>query len=282
MRSSDLRWVLKKSARKTVAVASGVLHGRSQGPSIRVLTYHRFGDAPHDPFCVRVADFEGHMATLARLGLAVSLADVEAFLAGTRVLADGSVLVTIDDGCPSTLVHAAPILRRHGVPAVAFVPTGEIGDQRSARDTIQQHPDDRLSWRELVELRDWGIVVGSHAWSHQSLGRMPLAAVREQATRSREALESRLGQPVTAFAYPFGTLADFTAETADVIRESGYSCAFTSQHGAIRADADRFALPRVKIEGGEDLWMFEASIRGGLDAWRWIDRTLWRMQASGG
>jgi peptidoglycan/xylan/chitin deacetylase (PgdA/CDA1 family) len=237
---------------------------------------------PQDPFCVRPADFDRHMATLARLGLAVSLDAVEGFLAGTRSLADGSVLVTIDDGCPSLLTHAAPILRRHGIPAVAFVPAGEIGEQAPRRDDAGEHPDDRLTWGELESLRAAGITIGSHAWTHHSLGRMPIDAVRDQTARSRELLERRLGQPVTAFAYPFGTRADYTTETAEALRRAGYVCAFTSQHGAIRGDSDPFALPRVKIEGGEDLWMFEASIRGGLDAWRWIDRTLWKMQASGG
>ena len=284
MRTSDLRWFLKKSARRTVAVASEVgsaLSGRSDAPTIRVLTYHRFGDASHDPFCVSAEDFDRHVATLARLGLAVSLADLEAFLAGTRTLADGSVLVTIDDGCPSVRTHAAPTLRRHGVPAVLFVPAGEMLDEPRPR-TGGEQPDDRLSWHELEALARDGITIGSHAWTHQSLGRMSDAAAQEQAERSREAICRRLGRDVTAFAYPFGTRADFSDVTADLVRRAGYTCAFTSQHGGIRRDTDPFLLPRVKVEGGEGLWMFEAAIRGGLDAWRWVDRTLWKMQASGG
>jgi peptidoglycan/xylan/chitin deacetylase (PgdA/CDA1 family) len=292
MRAPDLRWFLKKSARKTVAVASevgGVLATRAPGPTVRVLTYHRFGAAEHDPFCVAVADFERHVATLARLGIAVSLTEVERFLAGTGTLADGSVLVTIDDGCPSVRTHAAPILRRYDVPAVLFVPAGEMLDERrgTTRAPMRgaastESADDRMSWAELEELARAGVTIGSHAWTHASLGRMPLDAAGEQALRSREEIARRLGQPVTAFAYPFGTRADYSDAIADVVRRAGYTCAFTSQHGGIRSDSDPFALPRVKIEGGEALWMFEASIRGGLDAWRWVDRTLWRMQASGG
>jgi peptidoglycan/xylan/chitin deacetylase (PgdA/CDA1 family) len=231
--------------------------------------------------CVAVADFERHVATLARLGVAVSLAEVERFLAGTGSLADGSVLVTIDDGCPSVRTHAAPILRRYGVPAVLFVPAGEILDERRGTSPAET-AEDRMSWTELEELVRAGVTIGSHAWTHASLGRMPLDAAGEQALRSREEIARRLGQPVTAFAYPFGTRADFNAAIAGAVRRAGYTCAFTSQHGGIRSDSDPFELPRVKIEGGEALWMFEASIRGGLDAWRWVDRTLWRIQASGG
>ena len=49
-------------------------------------------------------------------------------------------------------------------------------------------------------------------------------------------------------------------------------------HGAIAPGADPLTLPRVKIEGGEGLWMFRAIVDGGLDAWRWVDRFMWRLQ----
>jgi hypothetical protein len=89
-----------------------------------------------------------------------------------------------------------------------------------------------------------------------------------------------LGTPVTSFAYPFGTRADYNEATAALLREAGYTCAFTSQHGAIAPGADPLTLPRVKVEGGEGMWMFQSLTRGGLDGWRWIDRTLWSLQAS--
>lgn len=285
MRTPSLRWLLKKSARRTVAIASGlrgVLGSRPRHASIRVLTYHRFGAASRDPFCVSPLDFESQMTMLAELGLAVSLADIEAFLTGNRMLADGSVLVTIDDGCPSLAAQAAPILQRHGVPAVAFVPVGEVRDEPGPRSPENEHPEERVTWRELRTVVDAGVTIGAHGWTHRSLGRAPIADVRRDAIQAREVLEQKLGRPVTSFAYPFGTLADFNDATAEVLREAGYRHVFTSQHGAIRRTTDPFMLPRVKIEGGENRWMFEAAIGGGLDAWRWIDRTFWRMQASGG
>ena len=277
MGTSAMRWLLKKSARKTMALASRM--GTARG-GIHVLTYHRFGNAARDPFCVGTEDFEQQMALLARLGTAVSMADVEALLHDRREPSAGAVLVTIDDGCPSFVEHALPILRRHGIPAVLFVPAGELVDGTPARGNSEE-PTDRMTWEELRAVADAGVVVGSHAWTHESLGHMSLDGAREQARRSRAVLEQRLGRPVTTFAYPFGTRADYSPALADMLREAGYTSAFTSQHGAVRADSDPFMLPRVKIEGGEALWMFDASLRGGLDAWRWIDRTMWKLQAAG-
>ena len=82
------RWVIKKAARIAMVLGSFVtgslvlrkLLGR--GPTIRVLTYHRFGDAVRDPWCVSAAVFEEQMRWLAEQKLAVSLDDVERFVRG--------------------------------------------------------------------------------------------------------------------------------------------------------------------------------------------------------
>ncbi|MBI4516763.1 MAG: polysaccharide deacetylase family protein [Deltaproteobacteria bacterium] len=274
---SALRWALKKTARKALALSTaGCEHawrwaGKPVTAPVRVLTYHRFGAARRDPFCVRVEDFEQHMAWIAGHCDARSLADVTSIVGGQVQFTRPGVLVTIDDGLRSLYTEALPILQRYRVPAVAFVPAGEIG---TASDEA------RLSWNELRDLHQAGITIGSHGWVHRSLGRLSAAAVRDDMERSRSAIEQRLGIRVSAFAYPFGTRADYNAVTEAVLRDSGYTCAFTSQHGAVRAGMNPFSLPRIKVEGGEDLWMFRLLCRGALDGWQWVDHTLWRLQAS--
>jgi len=277
-----IRWYAKKAARKSVALGSwsaGSLHGDDEAASttrVRVLTYHRFGGDGYDPFCVDTAAFEEQMRLLAESGLAITIDDLDAFLAGELDLADGSVLVTIDDGFRSAYSEALPILRCFDIPGIIYVPPGCMDGPVSG----EVDPEARLSWRELGELARAGIAVGSHAWSHRSLGTMCPDEVRVEAHRSRYELENRVTESVTSFAYPFGTRADYTDVTAEILRDSGYTTAFTSQHGAVTLDADPIELPRVKVEGGEGLWMFRLLIRGGLDAWQWVDRTLWRLQAN--
>lgn len=86
--------------------------------------------------------------------------------------------------------------------------------------------------------------------------------------------------PVVAFAYPYGTRVDYNAMTEEVLDNAGYTYVFTAQHGAVApgAELDRMRLPRIKVEGGEGLWMFKLLVHGGLDAWGWIDRFAWRWQ----
>ncbi len=188
-----------------------------------------------------------------------------AFLEGRGAIRDGSVLITVDDGYLSVLSQMAPILHQYRVPAVAYVTTGRLGS--SGGDS----PDRYLSWDEAAQLPELGVTVGSHAHTHNSLGRMPLAQARDEGARSRELLQSRLGVEADSFAYPYGMRPDHSPETAAVLRELGYRSVFTAMHGAIHPGTDPHGLPRIKVEGGEGPAMFKLLCRGALDVWRLFD-----------
>ena len=279
------RWALKKMGRTAVArgsrFLSGALRGRQKGrpAAVRALTYHRFGVAVRDPFCVAPKDFALQMRELARRKLAISLEQLNACLAGKIELPRNAVLVTVDDGFRSLRTHALPILREFAVPAVAFVSAGLI---RSSNDRAHAHaaPEEYLSWSDLEYLAERGVTIQSHGVTHRSLGRLPLDEVRCELFDSKQLLEQRLALSVSSFAYPYGTRADYDLKIARLTREVGYRFAFTSQHGAILRGGDPHTLPRTKVESGETLATFASLIEGGLDAWRWIDQGLWRMQAS--
>jgi peptidoglycan/xylan/chitin deacetylase (PgdA/CDA1 family) len=271
----NARWLVKKATRAACAVGT-VAPRRARAIAepavVRALTYHRFGDVRGDAFWVSARELDAQMAWLAERGRAVSLDDVQAFVAGTRDLPRDAVLVTIDDGSVSTLRVAAPILARHRIPAVAYVTSSLIGLGDLG------HGERFLSWEELSELADSGIAIGSHAHTHRSLGKMPPTEAREEARRSKETIEQKLGRPVTSFAYPFGTHGDFTTDTEQALRDAGYTLAFNSKHGAIRRGMDPISLPRVKIEGGDAEWMFRLAAQGAMDGWRLVDDNLWRLQ----
>jgi peptidoglycan/xylan/chitin deacetylase (PgdA/CDA1 family) len=272
------RWMVKKVARHGVALgsfASGALALRDvlrTTPHARVLTYHRFGDQPDDAFVVQPEVFEAQMRYLAERRLAISLEQLGRFVEGREDLPHGACLVTIDDGLVSTYTEALPVLRRWGIPAVAFVTAGLVGSDL-------RFPEPYVSWDQLRELAQSGLVdIGSHAFTHRSLGRLSPDEALHEARTSKERLERELGVPVTAFAYPFGTRTDFSARTERALADAGYTIAFNSMHGTVRPGMDPISLPRVKVEGGEALWMFHLLARGGMDPWRAVDHTLWRLQ----
>lgn len=270
------RWAVKKAARVALMVASEV--GRRTGgqrrpaPCVRVLTYHRFGPAVRDPWCVSRDIFETQMAWLADQDLAVSLEDVLAFVRGERELRDGSVLVTMDDGFSSVWTEAMPIMRAYGIPSVAYVTTSLM--ELASNDL----PERYLRWDEVAKLPEHGVTIGSHAHTHRSLGRMSLDEVRDEGGRSLELLRERAGLSVKSFAYPFGMRQDHSPDTARVLGDCGFSSVFIAQHGIIRKGDDILALPRVKVEGGEPALFFKMLCAGGMDGWRRVDDALWFLQ----
>lgn len=277
MTASVLRWAVKKFARRCMVVGSfvsgslGMRRLLADGPVVRVLTYHRFGDALRDPWCVSADDFEQQMRWLADRRLAVSLDDVVRFVRGEIELPDGAVLVTMDDGFNSVLHIAAPIMQRHGIPSVAYVTTGFVGSTSASGERY-------LTWDEVTQLPKAGVEVGSHAHTHRSMAQLSMREAIEEAQRSRQLLEQHLGATVRSFAYPFGMRPDESAATARLLSDSGYSTVFIAQHGILRRGLDLARLPRVKVEGGEPLWMFKLLCQGGMDAWKLVDDTLWKLQ----
>lgn len=274
-----VRWYIKKAARGGVAYgtwASGLLGAARafrRGPRVRALTYHRVGDAPQDPFCVHRDDFEAQIRLLAEERRAVSLEQVQDFVAGTGSVPEDACLVTLDDGNISNLSEALPILRRWGVPAVFYVTSSLVGGDFEGLVERFMMPD------ELRELASSELVsIGAHARTHRSLGLMNIAEARDEAKRSKDELEDILGAEVSSFAYPFGTRSDFSTETDRAVADAGYEIAFNSMHGSIGSSNDPISLPRVKVEGGEPLMMFELISRGAMDPWRAVDANLWRLQ----
>ncbi len=86
-----------------------------------MLAYHGVEDAE---------TFAGHVRRLAATANVVSLEDVVAACHGGPGLPARSVLITFDDGDPTVLDHAVPVLRSYGLPAVAFVIAGLVDTDR--------------------------------------------------------------------------------------------------------------------------------------------------------
>ena len=104
-----------------------------------------------------------------------------------------------------------------------------------------------LSSDEIRTMSQNGVVIGSHACSHSMLSRLSRSEARREIVESKTRLEAIVESPVTAFAYPNGTAADFTDETVALLREAGFSLAMTTTPGVNRLDGahDPFRLKRV-------------------------------------
>jgi peptidoglycan/xylan/chitin deacetylase (PgdA/CDA1 family) len=94
-----------------------------------VLAYHHVGDAGNTAPWVTTSGgrFAEQIAFLAENRMVLSMDQLLADLRQGRVPRGGRVVVTFDDAALDAYSIAFPVLRRHGLPATVFVPTGLVG-----------------------------------------------------------------------------------------------------------------------------------------------------------
>jgi peptidoglycan/xylan/chitin deacetylase (PgdA/CDA1 family) len=255
MRADRAKQLLKNGVYRAIGeTMSGV--GALDGDvnrTLSVLMYHKVNDLWPNPTTVPTAVFEEQMGLLGELGYTpVSLDAVRDHYVDGGELPSRAVLITFDDGYRDNLENAFPVLRRHGYPAVVFVPIGFLDD---GRPLPHEEPlrllgirNETLDWDQLAELEAGGVRIESHGIGHRPVSELEPAEAAREIALSKLRLEERLGREVEAFAFVKGSLADYRPEHASLVQQAGYKLAFTSVSGANGPGSDRFRLRRYNVE----------------------------------
>ena len=112
----------------------------------------------------------------------------------------------------------------------------------------------QVSWDDLREMAGRGHAIAPHSHTHANLASLSRAEARSEISQSRARIETELGCPVEAFAYPYGRPADFTADTERELGLQKFKLAFAAGGGfSFLGELRRrpYAVRRVMI-GGED------------------------------
>jgi peptidoglycan/xylan/chitin deacetylase (PgdA/CDA1 family) len=120
------------------------------------------------------------------------------------------VAITFDDGWKEHYKNAFPILKKYGARATFFVPTGWIGKSEI------------MSWDQMKEMSEAGMVFGSHGITHANLINLSDADLKNELENSRKALEENLGYEIKYLSYPGGNHDSRVIEAAKV---AGYKAA---------------------------------------------------------
>jgi len=198
-----------------------------------ILVYHHVVPGhPDSVLFVTPESFEQHLGYLNDNGYrGVSFDDLADCLEFGVPLPDRPVIITFDDGWENQFQYAFPLLQKYGFGATFFVVTDYV---------------DRPNFMTTDELKTMisaGMTIGSHSRSHPPLSAIgnPLR-LKDEIAGSKAWLEERLGVPVDAFAYPYGS---YTAAVVAAVRAAGYRTARTVDKGA-RETADQLeTLPAL-------------------------------------
>jgi peptidoglycan/xylan/chitin deacetylase (PgdA/CDA1 family) len=105
-----------------------------------------------------------------------------------------------------------------------------------------------LSVNDMLRLfEDDLISIGAHTVTHPLLSSLPTVKQRAEIEQSKQNLEEILGSSVTSFSYPYGTRTDYTLETVDAVKKSGFVCAFSNFEDVVWRRTDFFQIPRILI-----------------------------------
>lgn len=244
--------------------------------SVIVLCYHRFEERPRDGLAITPADFEQQLQEIKDNGYTViGMQDFLAWRRGEKSIPAKSALITLDDGYVSCYTEAWPILKKFDYPFTMFVYLDYIGVGGKS-----------ISWDQLAEMRDGGVDIQSHTWSHQSLRGKGMinkktaqeikqigyeAWLKKEIAGSKEALETRLGIKVNALAYPYGVFSD---EAREMVEKSGYEAAFTVYGQRVGFDAPHDLIGRYAVDT-KNPQVFQSALKmiGGGDPGAPVSRT---------
>lgn len=110
-----------------------------------------------------------------------------------------------------------------------------------------------MTANEVNQLAEGGLVeIGAHTVTHPVLSSLSLKSQEREIRASKLCLEEVLGQPVRAFAYPYGSRRDYTAETVKLVQEAGFDYACSNFRDIIFPGIDYYQLPRIPVRNWDE------------------------------
>ncbi len=258
---SGVKDALKRGVKGAIA-AVGRAYPPGAGPS-RILTYHSVGHRKHE-MNVTPEAFAEQMAWLAATHHVAPVAEA--------LRDSGAVAITFDDGYRDNLTEALPVLQRHALPATVFIVAGRMGGWLD-HDT-QEEASQLMTWPEVVDLHRSEVVIGAHTLSHRRLSELSVEEQEEEVLGSIQLVKHHLGVESVPFAYPYGSVLDYTSATVAILERASPPYAVSNRYGPVSTTDGPWAYRRIWIDQTDTLETFQAKVSGRLDALSVLDSTV--------
>jgi len=208
--------------------------------TVPILMYHHIDDGPNASMYVKPYNFYRQMGYLRwRHYNVISLDELVEGIKAGKNFKRNTVVITFDDGYEDNYLNAYNFLKGTGFPATIFL----ISDYVNTQGYIKWHQA-----REI--LAESNITFGAHTKSNAYIPDIKSKdKLKEEIAGSKADIEAGTGSSVNFFCYPAG---GFTPQAEQIIKESGYKGACTTNRGANKLNSeDVYALKRIKVKDSD-------------------------------
>lgn len=168
-----------------------------------------------------------------------------------------AVEITFDDGNASDYEIAFPALRERDMTATFNVVAGRLDEPGF------------LTTRQVHEMHEAGMTIGSHGMRHRPWRRLDDAALDEETVVARARLGEVVGTDVRVAACPFG---EYDRRVLRALRAAGFERVLTSDRATAAPDA--WLVPRFSVCAGDSAADVERLMLTRLDEGRRIGASL--------
>lgn len=204
-----------------------------------ILQYHHVSNGTPASTSISPEQFEAHMKYLADNSYrVVALSDIMNSIKKQEAIPDKTVAITFDDAYTDILHNGKRILDKYNFPFTIFINPG----------IINQGSSKYLSWKQLKQMADDGVIIANHGYEHDSIARIPDNINEAEWFEMQSALlleaeqqiTDKTGQNWRYFAYPYG---EFSPAIQQWISNNDF-IAFSQKSGAVGHSTDLTSVPR--------------------------------------
>jgi len=204
-----------------------------------ILQYHHVSELTAKSTSISPQQFRKHLVYLKENGFTVvALSTLVDAIKNKKSLADKTVAITFDDAYLDILTQAKPLLDSFNYPFTLFINPSIV--KRKSRHY--------LTWPQLKEMADDGVMIANHGFNHHSLARIPQGMSEPQwlleygklLEKSEAIINEKTGQSWRYFAYPYG---EFSHKALAWLKKLDF-VGFSQQSGAVGNISDLSALSR--------------------------------------
>jgi len=223
---------------------------KSENNFLRCLFCHYVFDDQKD-------DFELLIMKLKRSGQFIDTDTVIQMLQGKREIDQRYYHLSFDDGFRNNFTNALPILRKHNVPAIFFIPSAliEASWQKTKKYCLEttryNSVIEMLKWSDLHEIVSLGYEIGSHTKNHARFSALSNnnMLMKDEILGSKKEIEANLKSECKYISWPYGKLTDVDDNSLKVVRSAGYEACFGGHRGTVLPKkTDIFSIPRHHFE----------------------------------